>query len=363
MGKRELLIALAFVAVGLVAYQLTAPAGSRTSRGPLGGLVDEVRREIRGNPGRASHTHREVISVPRDVTELRLPPATSLTLTGEARHDVAYELTVEAVGPDDGAALAAAREVTLRSDTIGNVLALLPVRRVARATSALTVRVPARLAIRIEGVRRAHIGDVASVHLEGLVGDARLTNVAGAITGSHRNGTLAIDGAETVELTLTGSRATLQGVGRAVQLTARGGEIQIHAPRGEVDLSTTDVEVTIVRPHGRVRLTGTNGQAVVDRPMAETTIDGRRLDVAITLATAVPVTAMTAERPLQLLLDGAVAITIDAATSDGGAIDGTAFDLTPEKSERGERLLHRFGDAAPVALRNQRAAIVIGRSK
>jgi hypothetical protein len=318
---------------------------------------------MRGNPGRASHTHRDVISVPREVTELRLPSTTSLTLAGEARHDVAYELTVEAVGPDDGTALAAAREVTLRSDTIGNVLALLPARRAARATTSLMVRVPARLAVRLEGGRRAHIADVASVHLEGFVGDAQVGNVAGAITGSHRNGTLVIDGAETVELTLTGSRATLRGVGRAVRLTARGGEVQIHSPGGEVDLSTTDAEVALVRPHGRVRLTGTNGQAIVDRPMAEITIDGRRLGVAITLATAVPVTAMTAERTLELRLDGAVAIAIDAATSEGGTIDATAFDLTPETVERGERLRHRFGDGAAVALRNQRAAIVIGRSK
>jgi hypothetical protein len=364
MGRRELLIALAFVAVAVVAYQLTAPASPASEGGAVGDLLAEFRREIRGNPGRGSFTHRGLIATPPGTTELRPPAVNTLTLIGEPRADIAYELTVQSVAADDTAARAAAEGAGLAQDAFGSVLAL----RVthppqARSTSTMTVRVPARLAIRLEGVRRATVSQVGALHLEGFVGDAQVSEVAGAVSGSHRNGTLTLAGAASVTLTLTGSRTTLSGIRGTTSLTGRGGEIRLADPAGAVDVNGTDLDVSIATPRSRVRIDASNGDVVIDRPAAGTEINGRRLKVTVTLATAVPVTAATTEGSLTLLLDGPPAVTIDAAASEGATIDASGFGVTAEPFDRGLRLTHRFGDDARVALRNQRGAIVIGPVK
>ena len=58
MGKRELFIILGFVAVGIVAYQLTAPAS--TSEGfSFSKVWEAMRREVHGNPSqRGNHADR-----------------------------------------------------------------------------------------------------------------------------------------------------------------------------------------------------------------------------------------------------------------------------------------------------------------
>lgn len=364
MGRRELLIAVAFVAVAVVAYQLTAPASPASSGRSFGNILNEFRREIRGTPGRASFTHRGVIDPLPGVAELRPPAVNMLTLIGESRADITYELTVQSVAADDAVAMAAAEGASIVQDAFGSVLALrLTHPPQARSTTTMTVRVPARLAVRLEGVRRATISQVGALHLEGFVGDAQISEIAGAVSGSHRNGTVTLTGAASVTLTLAGSRATLSGVRGATSLTGRGGEVRLADPAGPVDINGIDLDVSLTTPRARVRIDASNADVVVDRPAAETEINGRRLTVTVTLAAAVPVTAATVDGSLTVLLDGPPAVTIDAAASDGATIDAAGFGVTAAPFDGGQRLTHRFGDDARVALRNQRGAIVIGPVK
>ncbi len=364
MGRRELLIAVAFVTLAIVAYQLTAPARPAPPAGGAGGLLAELRREIRGNPGRGSFTHRGLVAVPPEATELRPPAVNALTLVGEQRADIAYELIVQSVAADDAAAAAAAERAALVQDAFGSVLAL----RVthppeARSTSTMALHVPTRLAVRIEGARRVTVSRVGGLHLEGVVGDVQISDIAGPLSGSHRNGTLTLAGAASVTLSLMGSRATFSGVRGYTSLTGRGGEARLTAPAGPVDINGTDLDISITAPHARVRIDASNADVVIDRPVGETEINGRRLDVTVTLAAAAPLTAATVEGSLTLLLDGPPAVTIDAAASEGATIDASGLGVTAALVERGARLTHRFGDGARVALRNQRGAIVIGPVK
>ena len=75
MGKRELLIAVGFLVVGLVAYQLAAPPPKEGEHGfSLTRMFSEMRREIRGNPSRASVKLTGTLPVAEAITELRLAP-------------------------------------------------------------------------------------------------------------------------------------------------------------------------------------------------------------------------------------------------------------------------------------------------
>lgn len=363
MGRRELLIALGFVAAGVVAYQLTAPA-SPARRFSFGEAVAEFRREVRGNPGRGSVTHTGTIPALRAMTEVRLAAVGTLSLVGEDRADVAYELTVHSSGPDDAAAVAAAEGTTVSHDTFGHVLALRVVHPPqARSTSALSVRVPTRFAVRIEGIRRATIGRVAAVHLENVIGDLQLTRIAGTVSGTHRNGSLAVVGAGAVDVTVNGSRLSVSDAFGDVTIAGRGGEVEIVEPAGVVDATVADLNLEIVRPRDRVRVSGSNGQITVDRPRGAIDIEGRRAEITITIDAAVPVTASTTERTLRLLLDPAAAVTIDARTTGDGAIDASAMHWTAEPADRGQRLVARAGGDTRVALRAERGAIVIAQAK
>lgn len=365
MAKRELLIAAAFVALAVVAYQLTAPLPTPApGRFSLTQLISSWRREIRGNSGRASFVHRDAIPAPPAVTELRLAAITSLTVVGERRPDIVYELTVQSTGADHAAALASAEATKVTRDEFGGILALrLQHPPDARSTTTMTIRVPARLAVRVEGIRHTAISEVGAVYLEAVVGDVQVSAIGGAVSGSHRNGTLVVTGAGSVNLSLTSSRASFVDIRGSVSLTARNGEAHLAGPRGGVDVSVTDLDLVIAHPRGPVRIGGVNGQVTVDRPQGETRIDGRRTDVTVTLAAAVPITVVTTDRPLRLLLDGPPPVTIDATATEGAAIDASEFGLAADRSERDQRLTHAFGDGARVALRTQRGAIVIGRSK
>src|SRR5687768_17866711 len=96
MGKRELLLIAAFVLVGVVVYQATAPAADPSRRTwSIGGLIDNVRREIRGDQARAEARSTTTVPAADPVRELRLTIGSAeLKVLGEERDYIAAELVV-----------------------------------------------------------------------------------------------------------------------------------------------------------------------------------------------------------------------------------------------------------------------------
>ncbi len=121
MGKRELFIALAFIAAGAVAYQLTAPPASPAAGGfSLTRFWTNARRGMRGNAAQATFSRTGSLPVSREQTDVRLEgPFAQVQFIGEARADIAYELNVQSSGPDRDAALASAKQVTMKADDMG----------------------------------------------------------------------------------------------------------------------------------------------------------------------------------------------------------------------------------------------------
>src|SRR3954469_23462049 len=104
MGKRELLLIVAFVVCGAIVYQFTAPppaAGERTFA--VGQLFEHVRRAMRGNRASAEVTTRSTHPVDAAVSELRFADMKSanITIHGEARSDINVEIVVRSSGFDD----------------------------------------------------------------------------------------------------------------------------------------------------------------------------------------------------------------------------------------------------------------------
>lgn len=369
MGKRELIIIAAFALIGVVAYQFTAPAPKEGEEGfSLRKLFADFKREVTSDAASARATKSGTIEVPAGVKALRISTESSVpvTVVGEAREDIAYEMPVESTGPDEASARGYADRSTLRQDNLGAVLGLttdFPAEGVQ--TAKLTLHVPEHLLVRLEGSRRVQVSRVASVDLRNIAGETSVSDVP-AVTGTHRAGDLTVSGAATVDLTLVSSRAKIRGVTQSIQLNARNGECTISGSTGTITVTTANVELTIDHhENGSIKVGGETGRVTLNGVAAPVSIDARRMlvDLKIDQALHEDITVITSEEPLRVAISGDAAFVIDAVASDA-AVKVTDFDWAPTKNGRDSRLTATVGrDGARAVLRNNGGDIVIGRRK
>ncbi len=165
MGKRELLIIVAFVAIGVVAFELSAPPAPESRGFSFARFFQNARRNMRGNSAVASTTLTGDIPLAATVTEVRISGANrGVHVVGESRTTIAYELHIESDGPDDATALDAAKRATLKQDDLGSSLALtVTYPKEGTQWGALILHVPARLAVRVSGNGGADVSGVTSV--------------------------------------------------------------------------------------------------------------------------------------------------------------------------------------------------------
>src|SRR4051812_539245 len=184
MGKRELVLIAAFLVVGIVVYQFTAPPPAPGSEGmSVGGIFQKLKREIHG--ARESATAESKGSLPVDpsihLLRINLPRANDLAVVGTDAADETVEMRVTARGYDQAAAKATADAARVTLETAGDAVMASSTWSNTRRNnnsdgfvvqSTITLSVPRRLNIRLE----PHIGeltvrDVAAVELMGSRGD------------------------------------------------------------------------------------------------------------------------------------------------------------------------------------------------
>jgi hypothetical protein len=182
------------------------------------------------------------------------------------------------------------------------------------------------------------------------------------VTGSHRNGTIAVTRVGRVWLSLTESRAEIADVRGDTQVTARSGESRFEGRLGSIALEIDRHRTVIAGPLSAVRVGGATGAVRIEHPRADVRVDVRDASVSMVLDVAVPVAVFTTGRGIDLQIDPQLPVTLDAQTIDGPII-ATDFGLSPETTVRGARLDHRIADDAHVALRNQGGEIVIATRK
>ena len=180
--------------VGAIVYQFTAPppAPGERSFAP-GQLFEHVRRAMRGNRSSAEVTTRSTHPVDPELSELRFADMKSanITISGEARSDIDVELVVRSNGFDDEEAERLAKETALKVDPRRqtNGIHRVSIPRQDRSASKLTIKVPQRLAIQLQGGgSELSINRVAAVELDGARGKLDVNDVAGLVSGGHRGG-------------------------------------------------------------------------------------------------------------------------------------------------------------------------------
>jgi hypothetical protein len=364
MGKRELLIIAGFVVVGALVYQFTAPPSTNTSGFSFANIFNEARREMRGNPGRATVTHTATIPLEAGHRELRILRLTeSVQVIGEDRNDIEYALAVSSTGPDDATAKQYADKTIFERDDVAESLVL----RVfypdeASQETSLVIKVPARLAVRVENAQGVTIAGVAAAHLEAARGTITLTDIAGAVTGSHQDDDVTVTNVGSVKLRLQRLRSKFENVTGGLTLDVRDGECSIAKSAGPVEVDSQRAEVTVTGHRGATIVRGTDGRVTLDSPAAESKVDMRRAEVEVTLTGNVPVTILTTDQTARVIIKETASVELDAM-STSGKIQATDVNLTPETVGENTKLVHTFGTGrgARVTIRNTRGEIVVRR--
>jgi hypothetical protein len=320
MGKRELLLIVAFVFVGAVVYQVAAPAGPAREGGfSFSRVLDHLRREVRENSAEAEHTSETVIPLDRGVSELRVSAIAELRVTGEARDDVAAELRVHSTGVDPAEARALAERSALKVDQTGGVIALTvsyPVE--GRQRGYLTLRVPKRLTVRLRETRGAvELRDLGGVFLDDTRGEITIGTLSGELRGTFQGGRLRADTIGVARLTTRRGEIEIDNIAGDATLDISGGSLRVNKIGGKLELTANRVEVEIDGVEGEVRANAAEGSLELGGLKRETRIDGRGTEISIELAAALPLTAITNEEPLAVRLPEKGGVTIDATASNG----------------------------------------------
>lgn len=299
MGKRELLLILGFIVLGAVVYQATAPPSAPGERGfSLSRIFDHLRREMRSNSASAGLVNSATHDVAPEITELRIGRRNGpLTVTGEDRDTVASELSVRSTGSDDAEARKLAGETVVQYERTGSILFV----RVfypqgGQQTTSLTLTVPARLRVRIEGnTGKLHAGKLAGLELGPSRGETAIEDVDGAVTLQHRGGELRVTRVGSLELTARGSTIHVAEVRGAAVLNVQAGELTASGLTGPVELDTNAARTTIEgleTTAGPIRVLAAGGEVTLAGISADTQIDMRSAELRLAIHRAAVITVI-----------------------------------------------------------------------
>lgn len=367
MGKRELLLVAAFVIVGAIVYQFTAPPPAPGERNfAPGQVLEHIRRAMRGNRASAELTTRTTHPVEADISELRFADlkSTNVTVTGEDRSDIDAELHVRSNAYDDEEAQRTAKESVLRVDRAGHRMVFTvdyPEEGVQRGW--VTMKVPNRLAVQVQGGgNELSFKRVAALELGGARGTVAISDIKGLVSGAHRGGELHIVNAGAVKLTTNGTDAEIERIDGETSITMRGGELKGTELAGPIDLDTQGTDITLERlekTNGMVRINAVGGSLEVKGLRTEGRIDSRAGEVDITIDRAAPL-AIYSEG------GGSVEVTppsggyqLDAVATDGSIeLPSDTLEVTSTGSE------HRAtgpvnGGGPTITIRSRRGNITV----
>ena len=347
MGKRELLLAAAFVLAGIVVYQVAAPAADPARPGwSVGGLVERMRREVRGNQATATAQSSSTIQASESIRELRiLVGSVDLTVAGEERQDIQADLAVTSNAYDMGEAERTAKAVKLNVDTAGPVITVtITFPEEGRQRASLAFKVPARLELRIEKNNPLEVHNVAALAVTGR-GRTTVKGVPGPVQVNQRGSN--IDVTETGPLRLTtfsGAEAKVSNVRGDATFSLQGGELHAGHIDGGIEIEARNCEITLdnlEKARGQFRINATGGEVAVLGVQTELRIDGRETEIRVEQSAAAPLSIYNHGNETVELTVPAGGFRIDAATIDGRlnvepALEKSGIKVTTSGGQAGD---------------------------
>jgi hypothetical protein len=371
MGKRELVLVAVFLVMGIVVYQLTAPPPPPGSDGvSVGGIIQKLKREVQGARESATATTAQSRPVPADVKLVRLniPRNNSLTITGTDRPDVSVEMQVTARGFNQAEAKTAADAAKVSIETAGDAIAITtiwPMRQnnesgfISEGT--ITVSLPKRLQLRIEPHNgRLTVTEVAGLEVLGQRGETRIAKIAGHVALNHTGGRLEIESIPSLKLTARNSNARIRGAAGAVSMETNGAEMQLEEIVGPLEIESRNTDIVfdaaqLVKPP--FRFNGTGGALRLSNLRSESRIDGRNVELDITIAAAAPITIYSTGDDIRVAAPPGGYV-LDAVATEGDITsEDSSITATPGDSPDARATATIRGGGPALTLRATRARI------
>ena len=358
MGKRELLLAAVFLVLGVVVYQFTAPPGDPSKPGfSFSRILNEVRREVRGQRESAEDTTLTKIAVPDTVREIRLDEllSTGVTVIGEDRQDIEAEFHVRSNGYDQAEAKQLVGETNLKSDEAGALLILATkYPGPGRQTGRLTLKIPSRLGVRTDGKSGVmKISKVESIAIGTARGNTELTDIKGHVAVTQRGSQITVQNVGSIRLQSFSAEVKLSNVRGDTTLNVQGGEFAAEQLHGALEVESRNSDMRFERLEklrGPVRINAAQGELLVLGLAVEARIDGR--DTQIRVEPAVPVTLgiYNTEEDVDIILpSGGMRLDLVATEGDVALPDGLKeqrLTVTPPP-----------GDSAPPVGRTEKRVV------
>lgn len=373
MGKRELVLAALFIAIGVVVYQFRAAPPPPGSEGvSLGGIVQKLKREVQGAREQATASTAESRAVDASVKLVRLnfPRANEVVITGSDRTDIAVEMQVTARGFNQTEAKAAADAARISIAPAGDAISVSTVWPMRQnnesgfiSEGTITVSLPRRLPIRIEPHSgRMTISDVAGVEVMGQRGETRIAKIAGHVALNHTGGRLEIESIPSLKLTARNSNAKLRAIAGAVSMETTGAEMELEDLAGPLEIEARNTEIVVdaakmLKPP--FRYNGNGGRLRVTGLRTESRLDGRNVEFDVALAAAAPVTIYSTGEDIRVVAPpGGYAL--DAVATEGDIqSEDSSITATPGDSPDARAAANIRGGGPPLTLRATRARIDI----
>ena len=323
MGKRELLLIFCFVIVGVVLYQATASPSAPGERGlSLSRLIESARREIRGNRATAEATTTTKHALTPETNELRIVGIISeVEVAGEDRQDIESTVHVESNGYDEAEAREYVKQSKLVVDRAASALILrMEFPRGGRQRGVLTVKVPSRLQVRVEGSSALKVSNVSGLEVEGTRGDATFRQIPGKVDISHRGGEVEIEEVGAVEFIGRSGTLKIAGVkGDTSIKMEQGGEVTASRLNGAVDVEGRNCDIgldDLSTTTGPIRVNVNGGSLKMRGLKSDTRIDSRNAEVEVAMAAPAPV-AIYSNGERVSLTPPAGGYKLDARITDG----------------------------------------------
>ena len=320
MGKRELLLVVVFLVLGIGVYQVTAPAAPADAPGfSIERMVNFAKAHFHGARARRTVTRTATAAVPAGVGIVRIDPMRgTLMVEGSDRPDIEVRVEAALAGMDDTDLDTQEQHLKVTIDTKGDAatVAIAFQGEGRRPKYDIHIAVPEHLKLELQGRASAEVRGVAGIHLAGYSGELRAEDLAGPVTGEGR------------EL------ASEFGANATIDLKLREGRLRAESPRElKVDCERTTIEVvdaagplTFQEDYCRMNIRGTGGPVTVtgdggtidlrqvDHPL---NIDADRLTVNAELTTPQPTTIAVEEDTVEVELPRDGGVVLEARVVDG----------------------------------------------
>ncbi len=338
MGKRELLLLVVFVVLGIGVYQVSAPAAPADAPGfSLSRIVQMAKSHLGGPSVRRSVTRTATLAPTTEVTTLDLGEVRGpVFVEGSDRQDI--QVRVEATfGGIDEADLTRQEKAFLvqvaNAGPVATARVVLP-EGGRRPRYEVHIVLPRTLKVQLagRGGGSAEVRGVAGLHLDEYRGELTTEALTGPVTGEMRDGRAEFGRGAT--LALRTERGRLRADAPAsVTLESDEGTIELVDPAGPITLTQEQCRIDVRGTGGPVKVTGEGGTITLRQVTHPLTIEAKRLTVNAELEAPVATTITIEDDEVDVTLPRTGGVQLVASVTDGElrlpeGLDATTVDRT-----------------------------------